>query len=377
MGSSTEFLIVGSGIAGASLACALTRAGAADVLVVEAEATGSYHASRRSAAMYMASYGNSPVRALTRRSLPFFLAPPDDFVDAPLLHRRGHLTVADETGLEQLRQVSERSGAHPISTTEARTMVPALREDQIAAAILDPEAADIDTDLLYQSYVRAARRAGAKFRHGARFAGAERRGGRWLARVGGEAVEASCVICAAGAWADEVAQACGVEPIGLAPLRRTALLVSPPASWAIRDWPMVMTVGETLYFKPDAGKLLVSPADETPSAPCDAGADEWDVALAVDRLERLVDIAVRRVDHSWAGLRTFAPDRTPVVGFDPASPRFFWFAGQGGYGFQLAPALAAAGAAILTGTPSPGFGDADAARIAPDRLRDGRGSSAA
>lgn len=374
---STEFLIVGSGIAGASLACHLARAGASDILVVDAEATGCYHASRRSAAMYMAGYGNDVVRALTRRSLPFFRDPPSGFVEGPLLHRRGHLTLLDEREAGRLSALVESGGGEAIRAAEARAMVPALREDAVAAAIYDAEATDIDTDLFYQAHVRAARRAGADFRYDARFHGADRAGRGWRARVGGDVIEARVIVCAAGAWADPVARSCGVAPVGLRPLRRTALLVTPPADWAIRDWPMVMTASESLYFKPDAGKLLVSPADETPMEPCDAQADEWDVAVAVDRLQHVIDIPVRRIDHSWAGLRTFASDRSPVVGFDGGEPGFFWFAGQGGYGFQLAPALAAAGAAMLAGAPDAAvLAGVDPSRIAPARLQSKQVSTA-
>jgi D-arginine dehydrogenase len=371
-----DFLIVGSGIAGASLAYALTQAGAMDVLVVDGETTGSYHASGRSAAMFMAGYGNSAVRALTRQSLDFFQAPPEGFAEAPLLHRRGHLTIADEPHVARLHGVAERTGAEIIDGAAAREMVPILRAEHIAAASYDPHAADIDTDLLYQSYARAARLGGARFRYDARFLGAERVGGGWIARVGSERIAARIIVSAAGAWADQVARSCGLAPIGLRPLRRTALLVSAPAYCDPRHWPMVMTAAESLYFKPDAGKLLVSPEDETPTSPRDVQPEEWDVAVAVDRLERVAEIVVRRVDHSWAGLRTFTADRAPVVGFDPRAPGFFWFAGQGGYGFQMAPALAATGAALLTGT---GAAEATAEHplITAERFEDARDSAAA
>jgi D-arginine dehydrogenase len=188
----------------------------------------------------------------------------------------------------------------------------------------------------------------------------------WTARVGTDQVRARVIVCAAGAWADQVAKSCNVAPVGLVPMRRTALLITPPDDWEIENWPLVMTASESVYFRPDAGKLMVSPADETPDEPGDVQPDEWDVAVAAHRLQELLDIEVRRVDASWAGLRTFAPDRAPVVGFDPDSPRFFWFAGQGGYGFQLAPALAEAGAAMLAGQRLPD--DVDWRSIAANRF---------
>lgn len=365
--NTTEFLIVGAGIAGASLAYALTRAGASDIMVVDGEASGSYHASGRSAAMYMAGYGNAPVRALTRQSFAFLDTPPPDFADGPLLRRRGHLTIAGEADTSLLREMAGNANADILDADAARAIVPPLRPEATATAFFDPDASDIDTDLLHQSYIRHARRAGARFLTDTPFHGAQRAVGGWTAQVGAEEIRARTVICAAGAWADQVAQSCGVAAVGLVPMRRTALLVAPPEEWEIENWPMVMTAAESLYFKPDAGKLLVSPADETPDAPGDVQPDEWDVAVAAHRLQERLDIDVRRIDAQWAGLRTFAPDRTPVVGFDADSPDFFWFAGQGGYGFQLAPALAAAGAAMLAGQPPEGD-DIDWRSIAANRF---------
>jgi D-arginine dehydrogenase len=226
------------------------------------------------------------------------------------------------------------------------TRVPLLRAEYLAEAALDPDAMDIDVDALQQGFLRGARAAGATLITHTRVSHLERRGGVWCIEVSDGVISAPVLINAAGAWADEVAVACGARALGLQPLRRTALLIDPPAGVDIRDWPAVIDADEQFYFKPDAGKLLLSPADETPDVPRDVYPDDLDVAIAVDRVQAALDIDVHRVSHSWAGLRTFSPDRVPVVGFDPNVAGLFWCAGQGGYGIQTAPALSRTAAAL-------------------------------
>jgi D-arginine dehydrogenase len=212
---------------------------------------------------------------------------------------------------------------------------------------------DIDVHALLQGFMRGARAAGATIVTGSPVTRAERRHGIWSIELADGPVTAPVLVNAAGAWADRVATACGAATLGLQPLRRTALLVEMPDGVDIREWPAVLDVDEQFYFKPEAGKLLLSPADETPSSPVDAQSDELDVAVGVERLETALDIEVRRVTHSWAGLRTFSPDRTPVMGFDPKVPGLFWCAGQGGYGIQTSPAMGRLAAALAMGERLP------------------------
>ncbi|PZO88950.1 MAG: FAD-dependent oxidoreductase [Sphingomonas sanxanigenens] len=347
-----RIVVIGSGIAGASIAAAV--APYADVTLLESENAAGYHTTGRSAAMYLPSYGNDVVRALTRASASFLHSPPPEAEGHDLLRRRGLLTVADAAH-EAALDAPAYSGHRWLSAEMAAMLVPALRRELIVGARYDPEAADIDVDLLHQSYLRMARTRGARILFDCRVIGAERVADLWrIACSDGSGIEAEWVVNAAGAWGDQVAGLFGAHPVGLKPLRRTMLLVDPPEGMATAEWPFVMTVQESLYFRPEAGKLLISPADETEDAPSDAQPEELDVAIGIDRFETLVDIPVRRISHSWAGLRTFAPDRAPVIGADPVSPGFFWFVGQGGYGIQMAPAAAALGAALLFDLPIPG-----------------------
>jgi len=342
--SRIEVLVIGAGIAGVSLASELARRHR--VTMVEAESAIGYHATGRSAAMYLAGYGNDVVRALTRASRPFLDGPPAGFADGPLLSPRGLLTIArmdEPTGFGH----PDYPDQHPLSAQDAAAMVPILRAERLAGTAIDRDAAEIDTDRLHQGYARAAREAGAALYLDTRVEAAHHRAGKWRVKTSKGELSADIVVNAAGAWADTIAACFGARPRGMIAARRTVLLAEPPPGMAGDAWPMVMTANEDLYFKPDAGLLLISPADETPAEPGDAQPEEWDIAVAVDRFETLCDMPVRRIRHRWAGLRTFAPDRTPIVGYDDDVPGFFWFAGQGGYGLQMAPALARAGAAIF------------------------------
>jgi len=345
-----DFIVVGGGIAGASIAFELARV--ARVCLLESEARPGLHATGRSAALFAPSYGGRAFRALTRASRSFFDQPPADFTEHALLQDRQCIYIAREdqrTRLASLIEDIRASGGTltPIPRTDAEALVPLFRKDYLAAAAVDHDAMDIDVDALQQGFLRGARTAGATVMTNSRLTTVERRAGVWsIARSEG-AIEAPVLINAAGAWADEVAKTCGARPLGLQPLRRTAFIVDLPAGVDPRHWPAVIDADEEFYFKPDAGKLLISPADETPGEPGDAYPDDLDIAIAVDRVQRALDIDVRRVGHSWAGFRTFSPDRAPVVGFDPEAAGFFWCAGQGGYGIQTSPALARTAAALV------------------------------
>jgi D-arginine dehydrogenase len=344
-----DFIVIGAGIAGASISFELSRTGR--VCLIEGEARPGFHSTGRSAALFAPSYGGRDIRALTRASRAFFGRPPGGFSEHALLLPRGCLYIARADQRNHLAAIAAeiRASGGNVSTIDvsaARALVPLLRPEYVAEAAVDPEAMDIDVDALLQGFLRGARAAGAKIVTGFPVTKVGRHNGLWSIDLPEGPVSAPTLINAAGAWADEVAALCGSQPLGLQPLRRTAVLVDAPGTVDVKQWPAVIDVDEQFYFKPEAGKLLLSPADETPSAPCDAQPDELDVAIAVDRVQASLEIDVRRVSHRWAGLRTFAPDRVPVVGYDPHVPGLFWCAGQGGYGIQSAPALARTAAAL-------------------------------
>jgi D-arginine dehydrogenase len=372
-----DYLIIGSGIAGASAAYEL--AGHGDVMIAEREEHHGYHTTGRSAALYTEAYGNAPIRALTSASRPFYEGPPEGFADHPLLTPLGCLYIAaagQEPDLERLGREIAAMGvtAIPLTAEEVLARVPVLRPEAVTAGLYEPDARAIDVDALHQGYLRGARAKGATIRTGAELTALARdAGGDWRATFAdGTEVTARVVVNAAGAWADTVGAMAGLAPLGLTPLRRTAILLDPPPGHAIEQWPAVMDVAEQFYFKPDAGLLLASPADETPSPPCDAAPEELDIAICVDRVQTAADIPVRRVVKAWAGLRTFAPDRTPVIGYDDLAPGFFWLAGQGGYGVQTAPAAGRMAAALARGQAMPEDLVArglEASSFAPARLR--------
>jgi D-arginine dehydrogenase len=344
-----DFVIVGAGIAGASIAYELASFGA--VCLIEAESRPGFHATGRSAALFAPSYGGREIRAVTRASRRFFDRPPPGFCEHPLLRPRGCLYIAradQRSRLERMVEAIHATGSalSLVDVKEAMARVPLLRAGYLAAAASDSDAMDIDVDALHQGFLRGARAAGATLMTGTKVMNIQQRNGCWVLELNGETVSAPVLVNSAGAWADELAEACGARRIGLQALRRTALLVDAPAGVDVRSWPAVIDADEEFYFKPDATQLLLSPADQIPQAPGDAQPEDLDVAIGVDRVQAALDIDVRRVNHSWAGLRTFSPDRVPVVGFDPRVEGLFWCAGQGGYGIQTAPAMARAAAAL-------------------------------
>lgn len=338
-----DFAVVGGGIAGASFAARI--APQARVLLLEREPAHGYHTTGRSAALFSALYGNEPVRALTRASRAFFDAPPAGFSEHPLLSPRGCLYAGSAQDAEAVQQIAASPLAQLVSANEARRRVPILTPAASAHAAYEPGAFDVDVNALHQGFLRAARAAGARLLTDAGVIALEKRR-HWQLTTSAGTFEARVLVNAAGAWADALAQMAGAAPCGLQPLRRTAILLDPAPESGSAGWPAVIAADESYYFKPDAGLLLASPADETPTAPCDAQPEELDIAVCVDRIETATTLKVRRVIRAWAGLRTFAPDRTPVVGYDDSIEDFFWLAGQGGYGVQTAPALSEAAAAL-------------------------------
>lgn len=351
-----DVAIIGSGMAGASAAFEIAKT--RRVVLLERESVHAYHTTGRSAALFTEAYGNRVIRGLTVGSRGFLLTPPAGFCETVLLTPRGVLLLARDDQMAAAVAEAERSrrlvpSVRLIDARLARALVPILREDYVAGAILEPEAMDIDVHALHQAFLRGARTNGAEIVTDAELLGLTDVHGGWLLETRAGPVQAGIVVNASGAWADEVAAMAGAVPVGLTPKRRTAMTVQPPVGADIRSWPTVIDVDEQFYFKPDAGRLLASPADETPMAACDAQPDELDIAIAIDRIQKAADLPVRRIERSWAGLRSFVADKSPVVGFDPAVAGFFWLAGQGGYGIQTSPAMSRVAAALLGGDDIP------------------------
>ncbi len=368
----TDFdtVIIGAGIAGASLAADI--AASQSVLLLEAEPRPGYHSTGRSAAFWAESYGGPDIQPLTTASGPFLAHPPTGFHDGALMHRRGALhigTAADVEAAEAMVADFERSGVRleRIDHAAAATHVPGLGNNW-TEALWEADCCDIDVAALHAAYLRQARKNGAKLVCNARMMGAQWLGGMWQIETVAGSFTASTLVNAAGAWADDVAILSGIAAIGIIPYRRTIaqLSVEPAAPASL---PLIIGLDGSFYFKSDAGgSLWLSPHDETPCPPCDAAAEEMDIAIAIDRLQQVVDWRVKRVEHKWAGLRSFAPDRLPVIGPDPINPSFFWLAGQGGFGIQTAPAVAQLAASLLSDAVAVPVGIA-AALYAPNRLR--------
>ncbi|MGK2924133.1 MAG: NAD(P)/FAD-dependent oxidoreductase [Lysobacterales bacterium] len=366
----SDIVVVGAGIAGASAAAEL--AADARVTLLEMEAQAGYHATGRSAAYFAAAYGKRVVREITGACEAFFNRPPAGFSDAALIKPRDCLFFgrADQMGSLQAMQ-RDNPALQFLDADAVRQRVPVFAQGYLHGALREPRGGDLDVDALLQAYLRLFRRRGGTLLGGHRVTALQPRPDGWSVIANGAEFRAEVVVNAAGAWADSVAGLAGLAGLGIRPLRRTALTVEPPAGVDIRDWPNMIDADEAFYFKPEAGHILISPADETPSEPGDAQPEDYDVALGVDRFERATGLDIRRVQHAWAGLRTFAPDRLFVAGFDPRSPRFFWLAGQGGYGIQSAPAMAQLTRYLVQGAkPDPAFAAVieHVAAVAPDRL---------
>jgi D-arginine dehydrogenase len=346
-----DVVIVGAGIAGASLAAELGPK--LRVLLLEAEVQPGYHATGRSAAFWTESYGGPDVQPLTTASGPFLANPPPAFSGRPLMQRRGALyigTASDHEHAENLRNDFSSNGVTitPASTPEMQRHLPGLRP-QWTIGLWEPECCDIDVAALHAAYLRQYRRNGGRLLCNARLRKAAYARGHWQIETAAGSFSAKQMVNAAGAWADDVAQMAGMSKIGIQAYRRTIaqIITDPPAPSSL---PLVLGLDGSFYFKSDGcGRIWLSPHDETPTMPCDAAPEEIDVALAIDRFSNVADWNVKRVEHKWAGLRSFAPDRLPVIGPDPGNTAFFWLAGQGGFGIQTAPAAARLGAALLIG----------------------------
>lgn len=345
-----DVIVIGAGMAGASVAYGLAQR--SRVLVLERESQPGYHTTGRSAAMYLEAYGSEQVRALTLASKDFFQSPPAGFADHPLMTRRGAMMVATPDELAALDAhvaVLQRSGVRYeyLTTDQACAKVPVLRPECVGGAVFEPDAADLDVHAIHQGFLKGLRRQGGQVVCDAGVQSLHRVGKAWHVSTSTGNWVAPVVVNAGGAWADELGTLAGARTIGLVPYRRTAFTFAPGQGLEVTAWPMVYSASEAWYFKPDAGMLLASPANADACAPQDVQPEEWDVALGVHRLETVTTLSIRRPAHTWAGLRSFVADHSLVGGFDAQAPGFFWLAGQGGYGIQTAPAMGEACAALI------------------------------
>ena len=368
--AASDILIVGGGIAGLSAAAALAEH--AKVTVLEGEEQIGFHSSGRSATMLHYALGDRLVRALTLASRSFFDDPPDAFSDVPIGRPMPVLVFARED--EQAALDALDADLAPFAQLErldargVQELCPLLNAGQLHG-IADRRGIRLDPHALLQGNLRQLRRRGGELATGARVGSIERSGGAWqVVTEGGATHSAPILVDAAGSWADQVAQLAGVVPLGLAPKRRTIITFDAPAGTRLDGLPFAKTVGDELYFAPESGRLFASPMDEGPSDPCDAQPDDYEVALAAFRMEQRTTVKVERIHSKWAGLRTFAPDRHPVAGFAPDADGFFWLAGQGGFGLQTSPAMAAIVAALIAGAPWP-VPDVTAEELSPVRFR--------
>jgi D-arginine dehydrogenase len=343
-----DMLVIGGGIAGLSLAARLARHG--KVVVLEAESAPGYHASGRSVAVAHYGLGNPAVRTLTALSLP-------DLAAHGTRHPALHIAAADQiAALDALEDTHRQFGCDyaRITGEGARALLPVLKPEACAAALVDHGALKLDTDAMLQAHLAALRAHGGTLVTGARVSAIARDGSGWRVQAGGEVYVAPLLVNAAGAWADEIARLAGVTPIAIEPRRRTVISFAAPEGVDVRAWPFTKTVGEGFYLLPEGrAQVLASSMDQTPTEPCDVATKELDIAIAADRVEQATTLAIRRISHSWAGLRSFAPDELPVIGQAAGATGFVWCAGQGGAGFQTAPALSRIAEAAALGLPFP------------------------
>ena len=369
MPNTADVLVIGGGIAGLSAAAEI--ASQARVIVLEGESQIGFHSSGRSATMLHYALGDPLIRALTLASRSFFDSPPDGFSDVPLGRRMAVLIHAREderTALDVLNEdISKFAALQRLDATGVHQLCPLLRPDALYG-IADPNGIRLDPHAMLQGFARQLRRSGGELRTDARVAVIGRRSGSWqVTTQAGDKLSAPIVVNAAGAWADAVAKLAGVRPIGLLPKRRTIITFDAPVGTDLELLPFAKTVGDELYFAPESGRLFACPMDEVPSDPCDAQPHEYEMALAVERMQERTTVTVQRIVGRWAGLRSFTADKHPVVGFAPDAEGFFWLAGQGGAGLQTSPAMSRIAAALVLAVPWPVPGVAQA-ELSPVRL---------
>jgi D-arginine dehydrogenase len=351
-----DFVVIGAGAAGASAAYELAAHGT--VALLEREDMPGYHSTGRSAALFTATYGNAVIRGLTVGSRAFFDSPPDGFTEHPLLTPRGAIFIGREDQRRALDDGFADSKAltpsvELLDQKDVLARVPVLDPGYVAGGVHEPECMDMDVHAIHQGFLKLGRERGVALSTNAEATSLSHDAGTWQVTTPTGVFSAPVVINAAGAWADEVAELAGLAPLGLVPKRRTAMTFRAPEGTDPGPWPAVIDIEEEFYFKPDAGLVLGSPADETPSPPCDAQPEELDIARAIDRIERATTMKITRIEHKWAGLRTFAPDKSLVAGFEPGADGFFWLAGQGGYGIMTSPAMSRIAASLARGGDMP------------------------
>lgn len=366
-----DVIVVGAGIAGATAGAHL----AADhkVALIEAEEAAGYHSTGRSAALWIHNYGPPDVRLLTGLSRAFFDAPPPGFTETPIMSHRPVMNIATADTLAEYDHMMEiGTGLRELTPAQAAELVPALRPGYTVRAAIEDDTFDMDVATLHQGFLRMLRARGGQLALRSRSMRIERKDGMWEVEVtGGNVLRAPTLVNAAGAWGDEVAAQAGVARVGLQPKRRTGVIIN-PEPWVVADWPAVMDCAGTWYCRAEARtRLMVSPADETPMDPQDIQPDELDVAIAVDRMQQALDIEVKRVERSWAGLRSFVSDGSLVIGWDDTADGFFWCIGQGGYGIQTSPA-AGQFTADLVSHRDPGAASPILAAVNPNRFKPNR-----
>lgn len=354
MSDSCDVIIIGAGIAGASLASTLCqdRTHPRKIILLEQEDHPGYHATGRSAAIFLPTYGPPPILALTRASADFFHNPPQGFCQTPLLSPRATMMIAksgDETHIQQ----ALGAGMREILISQAQRRLSPLNTDIYERALVDDETCDIDVDVLLQAHLKNFRQKDGTLHCRCRVENIARQTDRWQVSGGGRTFTAPIVVNAAGAWADDIATMAGVTRCGLQPKRRSAALIDVSDKWDITNWPLTVGAGDTFYFRPIGTKLMISPADQTPLDPHDAWADDMAIAQAMELFMEATGYEVTHVEHTWAGLRTFVEDGNPIIGFEPSADGFFWLAGQGGYGIQTSPAISQLATALIQGKKIP------------------------
>ena len=372
MDTSADIIIIGAGIAGASLAHQLSsdQTSPQSIILLEAESQPGYHATGRSAAVYLPTYGPPAILGLTRASGDFFHNPPKGFCDHEILSPRATMMIAKQDDDEAINEALD-AGMKEITTAQATDKTPAINTEIYTRFLLDEDTYDIDVDMLLAARLKHFKANGGQFHPNAQVTAISFQNDLWTLTTKQHQFTAPIIINAAGAWVDEIAALAGLEKLGIQPKRRSAALIDVSSKWDVSDWPFIVAAGDTFYFRPIGKKLMISPADQTPVDPHDAWADDMALAHAMEDFQQATGFEVTHLEHTWAGLRTFARDGLPVIGFDPRAKGFFWLAGQGGYGIETSPAISRFASALINQKDIPAdikaFG-INNAMLLPDRL---------